>query len=144
MKSLKLLRLANDSDKQTRGIFLVTEDAEILFSCKTLELPDKQNAHNISRIPSGSYWCLKRQSSHYGAHLWVQDVSNRDMILIHIFNYVTQTMGCIGLGKNFTDMNKDGLLDITNSRVTLDKVLALVPDCVQLEIINCQTLQNNP
>ena len=144
MISCKLLRLANDGLKQTRGIFLVVNDADLLFKCVTLELPDKDNERQVSRINAGLYWIKKRFSKKYGWHFLVLDVEERDMILIHTLNYYTQTLGCIGTGEKFTDMNADGLLDITNSRITLDKILSLVPDCVQLEIIDCQTLQNNP
>lgn len=91
-----------------------------MFTCKTLELPWKDNQNNISCIPKGTYdvkyekWNSKDK---YGYK--VQNVPNRDGIFIHEGNYHFNYEGCIGLGKDFYDLNKDGQIDITSTVATV-------------------------
>lgn len=61
----------------------------------TLELPWKDNKTNISCIPTGKYNCVPYSSEKYQGVFQIQDVPNRDAILIHIGNYPKDTHGCI-------------------------------------------------
>lgn len=90
------------------------------FTCRTMELPWKDNQRNISCIPIGTYevkrtfWISKMK--------WVYEVThvkNRSGIYIHEGNFVTDYEGCIGLGDGIGYINKDKLLDITNTRKTV-------------------------
>ena len=56
------------------------------------------------------------------------------MILIHNANYVSQLMGCIAVGDAHVDINKDGLVDTTNSVATLKKIMAMLPDKFKITI----------
>lgn len=80
------------------------------FSCFSLELPDRDNARNVSRIPAGDYlldWIRPRRAfSGFRELYWVHDVPGRTGILIHPGNwagdtslgYRTDLWGCIALG----------------------------------------------
>ena len=65
--------------------------------CDTIELPWRDNKRRISCIPEGTYTLVKRTTERYGRHLHVQNVANRDWILIHAFNHaLNESQGCIG------------------------------------------------
>ena len=135
---LKLLRTAQTPVKnpqQTEGVLYVIDDNKIIFDCKTLELPWENNERRISCIPDGNYKCVKRVSKKYGHHWHVLDVENRSLILIHHGNYNRDTLGCILVGKEFKDINKDGLEDVTSSVSTMNKLRKLLPDEFELEIV---------
>jgi len=124
--------------KQTRGSLEMfrTEkvDEKPVFSCKTLELAWLANHRKVSCIPIGRYKVEKRFSNKYQSHFWVKDVPNRDMILIHHGNFFTQTLGCILVGKEFKDLDGDGLLDITDSKKTMGKLNEILLDNFDLII----------
>lgn len=122
--------------KQTLGKLEVLNDkGDVVFNCFTLELPYLSNRQKISCIPTGVYDVEKRFSDKYGSHFHVLDVPNRDMILIHNGNYYTQILGCILVGKDLIDLNKDGLKDVTESKKTLEKLSKLMPHNFKLYII---------
>jgi hypothetical protein len=121
-----------DSDKlQTLGELTVIGDT---FKCKTMELEYNDNKKRISCIPAGTYIVKKRTSDKYKEHFHITDVPNRDFILIHNCNYSRELLGCIGVGESFIDLDKDGLKDITNSKVTLKKLYDLMPSEFKLTI----------
>ena len=120
--------------KQTLGMLTVYADLRDLFKCKTLELPWKDNATNISCIPAGKYNCVKRFSEKYGWHFHVLGVPGRSFILIHQANYVRQLRGCIAVGESHIDNDRDGLKDVTNSKATMKQLLSILPEEFELEI----------
>ena len=83
--------------------------------CDTLENPWQDNQRNISCIPEGEYPVrlrLARESaSRDYLHLLVQEVPNRDFILVHRGNFPSQTQGCIlvGLGSQQDVVNNSVL-----------------------------------
>ena len=88
------------SEKSTIGeLFLNGERM-----CDTLENPWQDNQRNVSCIPEGVYPVrlrLPRESATRDyLHLLVQEVPNRDFILVHRGNFPSQTQGCllVGLG----------------------------------------------
>lgn len=116
------------TDKQTLGEFILKDDkGTVLMKCKTLELPWKNNEFQKSCIPSGTYNVVPRTSPKFSKHYHILDVPNRTYILIHTGNYHTQILGCILVGSEFKDINGDGSLDVTSSRITLDRILKLAP-----------------
>ena len=72
--------------------------------CDTLENPWVDNQRNVSCIPEGVYPVRLRLPRESGTrdylHLLVQEVPNRDFILVHRGNFPSQTQGCllVGLG----------------------------------------------
>lgn len=139
MQRAVLTRLVNE-DKQTLGHFSLFEDSDRLFECKSLELPDLDNAQNISCIPKGDYFCVKRFSPKYGWHYLVKEmegghVNGREWILIHFGNYYHNSTGCILLGAAFADINRDGYRDVTSSRRTMRTMNKLADDFFKLSII---------
>ena len=134
-----MVRLVNE-DKQTLGHFNLFEDGEVVFSCKSLELPDLDNQTDISCIPKGEYVCTKRFSRDYGWHYLVKEldgehVKARKWILIHFGNYYHNTRGCILLGQDFIDINQDGYRDVTSSRRTMRTMNKLADVNFRLSIV---------
>jgi len=125
----------NEGDKQTESLLtILNEKEETIFNCYTLELPWNDNKKQISCIPKGEYNVEKRQSTKYKNHFHVLDVPNRSYILIHQGNYNWHTKGCILVGKTLTDINNDGLRDVTSSVATMNKLNDILPNYFKLQI----------
>jgi len=124
------------SEKQTLGELVLYKDGKAVFSCKTLELPWKNNQRKVSCIPTGVYDVVFRDVSHskFKRHYHIKNVPNRTWILIHTGNYYTQIEGCILVGNAYADINKDGYQDVINSRVTLDTLLRHAPDGFKITV----------
>lgn len=90
----------------------------------TLELPWNDNQSNISCIPAGYYIAQYRSSPSNGDVIELKGVPKRSYIQIHSGNYTRQIEGCILVGDSITDINKDGVLDVANSKETLNKLLS--------------------
>lgn len=118
MKKIIINRTKTTS-KETLGE-LIASNAGAQFSCKTLELPNLNNQKNISCIPSGTYTAKYTFSPKFMKFTYeIQNVPNRSGIRIHSANYYNDLSGCVALGSGLIDLNKDGELDITNSRATI-------------------------
>ena len=64
--------------------------------CFTIELPWKNNKKKISCIPEGRYSLINRCNEEFGWHLLVQNVPDRDGILLHAANKaLAELKGCI-------------------------------------------------
>jgi len=124
-ESLILVERFLKSDQQTLGKLSVINSGQVTFTCLTQELPWKDNQQRISCIPIGNYRYGKNKASTKVKypHVDIYDVPNRGGVKIHAGNYVTQILGCIEVGKEHLDINKDGLNDVTESRVTLKALL---------------------
>jgi hypothetical protein len=119
--------------------------------CKTMELPDRGNARSISCIPEGEYVVTKekpipkddprtpedesggRKPRDYW-HFRFHDVPNRSGILVHKITYVKDLLGCVGVGLDFKDWNKDGVPDMADSTMALHKLVGIMPDKFILKI----------
>ena len=132
-------------DKQTEGTLKVYDEGsdEVMFECKTLELADRDTHQQVSCIPEGTYDAVPRYSEKYSNHLHVTDVPNRSLILIHWGNYAgsmnpktgqPDIKGCILVGKSLTDINGDGIRDITSSKSTFNTLMKICPDGMTLTI----------
>lgn len=121
--------------KQTEGELYVIKDGGIIYDCKTLELPWRDNKRRISCVVSGTYKVVKHTSPKFGKSFWIQDVPNRSEILIHSGNYNYNTKGCPLVGQTLTDINGDGLRDVTNSRKTIDELWDILPDEFEIDIL---------
>lgn len=127
METKVVITRTSHERKQTLGTLTVLQDDKPVYSCKTLELPWLDNAPRISCIPTGSYKVLRRTSAKYGPHFHVQNVPNRDLILIHHGNYHTDILGCILVGQLHADINNDGCRDVTSSKATMTLILRILP-----------------
>lgn len=142
MNSL-LLETNDDDGVQTLGqLFVLNSKDEIQYTCRTLELSWKNNKPKVSCIPSGTYNVIKHNSPKFGNCFWVQDVTNRSEILIHPGNYHKQILGCILVGDDYKDINKDYKLDVTNSKKVMAKLYATMPSKFKLKIVRSDKVQH--
>lgn len=125
MEMVKLIRNAKQThpDVQTLGSLWYNG----VQQCVTLELPWKDNKRKISCVPTGTYKVVRRTSQKYGEHFYLTNVPGRNLILIHAANYVTDLLGCIGVGREYAFINKDAYLDINLSKSTLAMLLKNLP-----------------
>ena len=89
--------------------------------CDTLELPYKDNQRRISSIPIGVYNVRLRYPRESGTrdylHLLIQDVPNRDYILVHRGNKSSDSRGCVLVGlKRQQDF-------VSNSKLAMDLLM---------------------
>lgn len=116
MNTLFLLRMDKTS-KQILGTLILDENFTF---CRTLELPWIYNKPNISCIPEGSYLCKYTYSPRFLKRTYeVLNVPNRSGIRIHSANFSRDLKGCIALGDDVSDIDRDGLRDVTNSKKTI-------------------------
>lgn len=121
--------------KQTIGrAFVLDGEKFSLYDCHTLELPWKENQRSVSCIPDGDYTVKKRKSAKFAHHFHLTDVEGRSWILIHAGNFYTNTDGCVLVGLDLSDINSDGLIDVTHSRDALADLLGLMPTEFNLKI----------
>lgn len=102
----------------------------------TMELRWFNNMPQHSCIPEGKYVVLPRTSPKYGKHFHIQDVPNRDLILVHAANFSSELKGCIGAAKAFGDINSDGIMDVTSSKAAMKILLDKFPKGFELLIIS--------
>jgi hypothetical protein len=115
------------TDKSTSGILSVPKENGYAWIAKTLELPDKNNQPKISCIPKGIYQVKYTMSPSFKKHTYeIQGVPDRAGIRIHSGNFTRQILGCILLGKELVDIDKDGTIDITESRKTIEEFESLL------------------
>jgi hypothetical protein len=109
-------------DKCTLGDGSITMNGKT-YKFKTLELPWKNNERRVSCIPEGEYFAIKHSSPKFKECLWIQNVPSRSEILIHTGNFTRQILGCILPGTSHADIDKDGITDVTESRVAMNNIL---------------------
>lgn len=123
---------------ETLGTLNVLKGKEIIFTCKTMELPWNNNKHNISCIPDGEYIGNKQKAEERRNYDYIRfspvkgrnidSVTKLSSILMHRITYVKDLLGCIGIGGKFFDLNKDGVPDIIESGKTLQTLYDILPD----------------
>jgi len=135
---LKAILVRTYLEKETTGILRVVDDlaTKVYYTCRTIELPNKNNLKRFSCIPEGCYKVIKEQpQGHFNyIHFRLLNVPGREGILIHIANYVSQLRGCIAVGKDLVDINNNRLLDVNFSGIVLKQLVNLLPDKFSLEI----------
>jgi hypothetical protein len=150
MKKIKLRRTTK-TDNYTVGELRCVRWKAVVFVCQTIELPNKNNARQISCIPAGKYIVRKHNSPKFKECLKVFDidgkseVKGRSDILIHAGNYINMTIG--GITKTDTlgcilpcaDTHEDACgygVQGYNSKAQLKKLLEFVGnDEVEMEIV---------
>ncbi len=143
----KIIEMANPNNLRMNNMSLkiqrwYNEDCTIgrlsygSFQCWTLELPLLNNATNISCIyPAGGYKGNKHFSPSNGDCIAINNVMERTNIQIHSGNYTSQIRGCILVGDSVKFLNDDQIPDVTNSKRTLKKLMSLLPDSFDIEIL---------
>jgi hypothetical protein len=114
----------------TYGEGKVLDNDVAIFEFKTLELPWKDNQRKISCIPAGDYMVEKMYPTKKRKYQYfhVTSVPGRDSILFHPGNYTHDILGCILPGEAFVDLDHDGIVDVTNTTLTLKMLTAILPD----------------
>lgn len=143
---LTLTRRYNENN--TLGILYDNAGVEV---CKIGEPPlfvmikgkQSYNVANRCCIPEGIYSVRKHTSKKFGKCFAFNDkeTSPRGSILMHSGNFFadceshkTDSHGCLICGDKFADLNGDKLIDVTNSKDTLKRLLAVLPDEFTIEI----------
>ena len=104
--------------KGTNGELLLNGDKV----CSTIELPWKNNEHQVSCIPEGRYELQKRYTPRFGKHLILLNVTNRSYILLHAANdALKEIKGCIASVTMLTGEGKG-----TQARLALAKLVSIV------------------
>lgn len=133
---MKLIQIFRDylPEQTVSELVMVDENGNNLFHGNAIELKWSNNVRRESCIPEGSYIAIKHTSPKFGTCLWIQDVENRSEILIHPANYSRQLLGCIAPGMKLADIDKDGLVDVTESRKAMNKILELMGNDTKIAI----------
>ena len=124
---IDIIRVEEDADG-TFGVLKIEGKAY----CVTLELPDRANQRGISNIPIGEYICKRYSSSNYPDTWQIKDVPDRDYILFHAGNNVSDSRGCILLGQYFGKIRDKRA--ILNSGQTFMEFLKITRLQTQLEL----------
>jgi len=119
MVHLKLIRRNSTFIEQTIGTLEIYKDGKFVGMLMTLERGWKDNEKGTSSIPKGMYTVKHFTGQLFKTVFEVCNVPNREAILIHAGNFNINTRGCILVGLTWTDINDDGLLDVTYSQEAL-------------------------
>lgn len=127
---MKLTLTRHYSEGETVGILALPGQ----YFC-TLELPWRDNERFISCIPEGEYFWFKWDSPRFGRCVRLADVEGRTAILMHVLNNVKQTLGCIGVGREWAGKpDVDGDEWIARSGEAFKEFLSVTPDSGTLVI----------
>lgn len=92
--------------KTKQGVFGVLIGNDNLPICVTLENPWLNNQVNISCIPFGRYICYLHLSDKFKITTFmVGAVPNRSAIIFHAGNTIKDTLGCILVGRYYTEFS---------------------------------------
>lgn len=128
---------------QTESLGEIYKNDNCIFTFKGLELPWLNNQRKISCIAEGIYPYKKEIQKGRGKILRLFNIPDRDGVLMHYGNYAGSinpktkkhdTEGCPLPGEYLTDIDGDGLRDVTNSKNTMNKIYDLLPDEGFIEI----------
>lgn len=138
MEGTVIITRHHGDKNQTTGVCTIVDvNGFPLFASISLERGWRNNERMISCIPKGSYEIKHEYSNRFKKNLWeIKGVKYRSECKFHSANYWHQLNGCIALGVSPTDINKDGYLDITSSKSTMNKFEKVLSkfDCVNLII----------
>lgn len=117
------LRRIETSDQGTFGRLYI-DDNEAFY---TMELPDRDNKSNVSRIPAGTYTASWVYSDHFKKKVYCLDkVPNRWGICIHAATYAgdvtkgyrNHLAGCLALGEKLGIMEGQKCLLLSRPAIT--------------------------
>ena len=135
---LRLVRLSDDGAR-TLGVLEVyprASDRAPAVRYWTLEPAWEGNARGVSCVPAGRYRVEPRTSVKYGRHLHVRGTEPaRSLILFHAGNDRDDTRGCVLVGSGTLDVDRDGALDLVESRAALGRLVAACPKGATLDVV---------
>lgn len=137
---IEIVRNYSDDTHVSGNLILSSPHRGVLFTCKTIELPNLNNGPGISCIPAGVYFYekVKQTLAIPYPHINIRNVPNRLGIAIHVGNYVhgvkIESKGCIFVGTRLVDINADNFLDIAQSKDTFKKLMSLIQPHGMLKI----------
>ena len=100
----------------TKGLIKIND----VILAHSLELPWLENQRNISCIPEGIYPIVRRQSARFRDHLLIEDVPDRDLILLHPANDASEELrGCVAPVMRLLGSDKGSY-----SRIALELIMA--------------------
>lgn len=115
-----------------QGTFGMLHNKDGIPICVTLEEPWKDNQRKASCIPTGVYHCVTHNGEKFKGVWRLENVKDRDAILIHAGNTLDDTEGCILVGsRNGSLHGKPAVLDSKN---TLNQLRGILGDAFDLEI----------
>lgn len=137
---VRLFQIPFEKPVQTMGELYAIRGNNIVYTCKTLELPWKDNKNRVSCIPADTYPARVYNSPTKGEVLLLENVPNRSYIEFHDGNFHTDILGCIISGNEVKDINGDGVVDVIDNLPlygieSFDKVMQLVEESGQ-EFVN--------
>lgn len=116
---LRLIRI----EQNEHATFGLLQDAEAKQLAVTLELPWKDNAHDVSCVPAGAYTAHRRYSPKHRVEVFeLAGVPDRANIEIHVGNFASDSLGCILLGSDFGQF--EGERGIVKSRAAFEAFMA--------------------
>lgn len=121
---LDLIRVGQSN----RGTFGALRYQSVPFAL-TLERPWQDNEQDVSCIPAGRYCCRRIQSPRFGQTYEVCDVPGRTHVLFHKGNFLTDTLGCILVGEEFSGtFDKPFVASSERGFLEFMKLLNLTPE----------------
>jgi hypothetical protein len=121
MKTIIVYRFWQDTNQTLGNCTILNDDLRPLFSSLSLERGWRDNERNVSCVPLGEYKLKLEYSNKFQRDLWeLKGVPNRSECKFHSANYWYQLNGCIALGRDSIDINRDGYSDITSSTSTMN------------------------
>lgn len=119
---VEIIRSWQDEDQTTGTCNVYDNDGRLVFSALSLERGDRNNERNVSCVPTGEYEIRLEWSNRFQQRLWeLKGVPGRSECKFHAANYWYQLNGCIALGLDLKDINRDGYRDVTSSRTTMKR-----------------------
>ena len=138
MREVVIYRSIDTKDVMLGNLFVI-DGTKIIYQCKTLELPWRNNKRNVSCVPEGIYPLRYEYSPRFKQDLWeLYNVPGRSECKFHAANFARQLNGCIALGDMHLKIDSDDIPDIRNSRITMERFHKSLSglDVTQLHIIN--------
>jgi len=113
------------------------EGRTVYVGC-SLERGWRNNENSVSCVPPGTYELKLDYSPRFKTKLWeLYGVPNRSECKFHAANYWRQLNGCIALGNKHIDIDGDGDLDVTSSKLTMRKFHELMQDATEAKVMIC-------
>lgn len=114
---------------RTVGYLIVKKHGVQLWRGCSIELPWLDNAKGVSCFAVGDYPLILERSDRFDKELWeIKDTPGRSECKVHNASYVSQLEGCVAPGLSFADINKDGVIDVVNSKIALAEFHAAMGD----------------
>jgi len=117
MEMLKIVRVETHPEFGTFGVMTFNGAA----FCVTLEPYSRDNASNVSCIPTGQYICKRYSSPRYPDTFEITGIQGRSYVLFHSGNVDEHTAGCVLLAAEYGKLGNDRA--VLNSGNTFKKFL---------------------